>query len=432
MTAEHDAGQPDPTAPGLPLSGMRVVEVSSFVAAPLGGMTLAQLGAEVIRVDPLGGAPDHSRWPLAPSGVSMYWAGLNKGKKSVSVDFRSPEGRELLVRLVECSGPEGGILLTNAVGRDWLSYERLVQRRPDLIQLQIVGHHDGSPAVDYSVNAAVGFPMVTGPEGHEDPVNHVLPAWDIACGLYAALGILSADRRRRLTGQGQRMSVALYDVALAMAGNLGFLAEAQVSGVVRRRLGNYLYGGFARDFATRDGGRLMVVALTKRHWLDLVGVTGLREVVTAIETSLGVDFSQEDDRFAYREVLAGLLARWFAQHDLAEAQAKLADTSLLWSTYRSFAELVADGGALIRDNPLMSLIDQPGVGRHLAPGSPVSLDGPPGGAEHRRVVRAPVLGEHTAEVLMSRLGYRDDEVAALVDRGVVQGDGGAGRRPVDG
>jgi 2-methylfumaryl-CoA isomerase len=420
MTAEHGTPQTNSSALALPLAGMRVVEVSSFVAAPLGGMTLAQLGAEVIRVDPLGGAPDHSRWPLAPSGVSMYWAGLNKGKKSVSVDFRSPEGQELVTRLVECSGQEGGIVLTNAVGRDWLSYERLVRRRPDLIQLQIVGHHDGSPAVDYSVNAAVGFPMVTGPEGHEDPVNHVLPAWDIACGLYAALGILSADRHRRITGQGQQLSVALHDVALAMAGNLGFLAEAQVAGVVRKRLGNYLYGGFARDFATGDGGRVMVVALTRRHWADLVHVTGLQEVIASIETSLGVDFAQEDDRFAYREVLAGLLARWFAQHDLAEVQAKLAGTSLLWSTYRTFSELVADGGALIRDNPMMDLIDQPGVGPHLAPGSPVSLDGPSADDERRRVVRAPVLGEHTEEILCARLGYSDGELAAMVDRGVVQ------------
>jgi 2-methylfumaryl-CoA isomerase len=399
---------------------MRVVEVSSFVAAPLGGMTLAQLGAEVVRVDPLGGAPDHSRWPLAPSGVSMYWAGLNKGKKSVAVDFRSPEGRELLVRLLECSGPEGGILLTNAAGRDWLSYERLVQRRPDLIQLQIVGRHDGAPAVDYSVNAEVGFPMVTGPEGHEDPVNHVLPAWDIACGLYAALGILSADRQRRVTGCGQRLTVALHDVALAMAGNLGFLAEAQIGGVIRKRIGNHLYGGFARDFATADGSRVMVVALTRRHWADLVGVTGLQGVIGNIESSLGVDFAQEDDRFAYREVLAGLLARWFAQHDLADVETKLAGTSLLWSTYRTFADLVADNGALIRDNPLMNLIDQPGVGRHLAPGSPVALGGTATGAERRQVVRAPVLGEHTEEVIRSRLGCSAAELSSLVERGIVQ------------
>src|SRR5438876_4536484 len=129
---------PDPA----PLRGLRVVEVSSFVAAPLGGMTLAQLGADVIRVDPLGGAADHGRWPLAPSGGSLLWTGMNKGKRSVTADFRSERGRAAVGRLVA----EAGIVLTNAVGRDWLSYEALALHRADLIHLQIVGHRDGRAA----------------------------------------------------------------------------------------------------------------------------------------------------------------------------------------------------------------------------------------------------------------------------------------------
>ena len=399
----------------LPLAGMRVIEVSSFVAAPLGGMTLAQLGAEVIRIDPLGGAPDHSRWPLAPSGTSLYWAGLNKGKKSVCLDLRSPEGQEILARLLEHSGPDGGIVLTNAVGRPWLGHDALVARRPDLIHLQIEGHHDGTPAVDYTVNAAVGFPMVTGPEGHADPVNHVLPAWDIACGLYAALGILGADRQRRATGRGRRMTVALHDVALAMAGNLGFLAEAQVGRVVRRRIGNYLYGGFARDFETRDGGRVMVVALTTRHWAELLRVTEMRDVVAALESALGADFAREDDRFLHREVLAALLARWFGDHPLAEVEQALDGTTLLWSVYRSFAEVVADETGLTK-NPMMDWVDQPGVGRHLAAGLPLAL----AGAARHPVRPAPVLGTDTDEVLGSLLGIDADGLAGLRDRKVLQ------------
>ncbi|QIZ01150.1 CoA transferase [Streptomyces sp. S1D4-11] len=405
---------------GLPLAGMRVVEVSSFVAAPLGGMTLAQLGAEVIRIDPLGGAPDHNRWPLAPSGTSFYWAGLNKGKKSASVDLRSAEGQELVTRLITDSGPDGGIVLTNSVGRGWLSYDALVRHRPDLIHVQIEGHHDGSPGVDYTVNAAVGFPMVTGPEGHSDPVNHLLPAWDIACGLYSAVGILGADRQRRVSGRGQRMNVALYDVALAAAGNLGFLAEAQIGGVARRRYGNYVYGTFARDFATRDGRRVMVVALTKRHWADLLAATELVDVVGALEKSLGVDFTGEGERFEYREVLAGLLSRWFSHADLAEVESALTGTSLLWSTYHTFADLVADagGGPAIATNPMMHLIDQPGIGKYLAPGLPVALDG-----ISPRPERAPALGEHT-DGLLGLLGFSEGEIADLHRRGIVRGTDG--------
>ncbi len=161
----------------LPLADLTVVEVSSFVAAPLCGMTLSQLGAEVIRVDPIGGASDTHRWPLTANGTSIYWTGLNKGKRSATVDLRSAEGQDLVQRLIV----EGdGVVVTNAAGLSWLSYDTLVAKRPDLIHLQLLGRHDGSTGVDYTVNAATGFPLVTGPVNHAGPINHVLPAWDVA------------------------------------------------------------------------------------------------------------------------------------------------------------------------------------------------------------------------------------------------------------
>jgi 2-methylfumaryl-CoA isomerase len=375
-------------------------------------MTLAQLGADVIRIDPPGGAVDYTRWPVAASGMSLYWTGLNKAKRSLCVDFRSAEGRELVTRLIAKSGPGGGIVLTNA-DRPWLSYEALSKVRTDLIHLRIEGLHGGGPAVDYTVNANTGFPLVTGPEGHADPVNHVLPAWDVACGLYAAIGILGAERQRRITGQGQQLSVALGDVALATAGNLGFLAEAEVNRVTRAKIGNHLYGSFARDFSTRDGRRVMVVALTGRHWADLLKATGLHGPVAALEAALGADFSTEQDRFTYREALAGLLQRWFAGHDLRETRQALSPTSVLWSVYRSFSDVAASDD--VRANPMMGIIDQPGVGRHLAPASPIRASA----ADGREPVRAPMLGEHTAQVLRTDLGLSEYQIKELHERGVV-------------
>jgi 2-methylfumaryl-CoA isomerase len=385
-------------AGGALLAGLRVVEVSSFVAAPLGGMTLAQLGAEVIRVDPVGGGPDIGRWPLARSGASLYWAGLNKGKRSVTADFGSRQGRRLVTELVTEAGEGRGILLTNTGGPGFLQDEVLRACRPDLIHLRILGRRDGGSAVDYTVNAATGFPFVTGPPGYEGPVNHVLPAWDMACGLYAALGIAAAERRRAHTGEGCLMRVALADVALAMAGNLGFLAEAQAGGA-RERIGNHLYGGFARDFTCRDGDRVMVVALTSRHWRDLLTVTGTSAPVSALEAGLGADFTRDADRYTYREALAALVAPWFASHAVDEVSAALAGTSVLWDRYRSFAGLVPG----LRDDPLMSEIDQPGVGRHLAPGSPLAVDGRTAPA-----VPAPLLGEHTGEILAALEDHHGD------------------------
>jgi 2-methylfumaryl-CoA isomerase len=389
-----------------PLDGLTILEVSSFVAAPLGGLTLAQLGAEVIRIDPVGGAADQGRWPLAPSGISLFWAGLNKGKRSVMVSFRAPEGRQLVADLVRASGVGGGIVLTNAVGQAWLSYSELARIRPDMVHLQILGYRDGRAAVDYTVNAETGFPLVTGPDGLEGPVNHVLPAWDVACGLYAAVGLLAAERRRAQSGEGSQIRLALADVAMAVAGNLGFLAEAQL-GEDRPRIGNHLFGGLARDFRTADGQRIMLVALTKRHFADLGKVTGLTDTFAELERLLGADFDLDGDRFRHREVITALLEPWIAARPLAEIEREFAAMSVLWSRYRKFTEID------LSENPLLAQISQPGVGSLLAPASPLVVEGA------SEVRPAPSLGADTVPVLTSLLGLAEADVLSLAERGIV-------------
>ena len=126
------------------LAGLRIVEGSAFIAAPMAGMTLAQLGADVIRFDDLKGGLDSDRWPVTKDGQSIYWAGLNKGKRSIAVDLRSPKGRELLTALITAPGEGGGIFSTNMPARGWLSYEELSKKRADLIALNIVGDRHGA------------------------------------------------------------------------------------------------------------------------------------------------------------------------------------------------------------------------------------------------------------------------------------------------
>ncbi len=392
-----------------PLDGLTVLEVSSFVAAPLGGLTLAQLGADVIRIDPVGGAADQGRWPLAPSGTSLYWTGLNKGKRSVTLNFRDAEGRRLLGELLAASGPGGGIVLTNAAQR-WLGHSELAGIRPDLIHLQIQGYRNGRAAVDYTINAETGFPLITGPEGWDGPVNHVLPAWDVACGLYAAIGLLAAERRRQRTGAGSAITLALADVAMAVAGHLGFLAEAQVTGA-RPRIGNHLYGGLARDFRTADDEPIMVVALTGRHFADLAAVTGLTATFAELERLLGADFGADGDRYRHREVITALVEPWFAGRTLAEVERDLAGTSVLWSRYRSFTDLVVSGA--LAGNPLLQEITQPGVGPLLAPGSPLAMDGTTGARP------APGLGADTGAVLAGMLGLSERDIRARTERGII-------------
>ncbi len=379
--------------PDRPLVGVRVVEISSFVAVPLAGMTLAQLGAEVVRIDPAGGAADYRRWPLTDSGESIYWAGLNKGKRSMAVDMRSADGQALIQRLIAAAG----VFITNVAGRQWHSHETLSALRTDLIHLEVVGRADGTTGVDYTVNAATGFPLVTGPSGHTGPVNHVMPSWDVSCGLYAALSVLAALRRRDATGQGSSIRLPLDDVALATAGNLGFLTEVMVNGVERPRLGNAIFGQYGRDFTSGDGVGFMVVALTARHFRDLCDVTGTTKAVVAVGDALDADFADEGQRYEHREVLDALFAAWFRSRTAEEISAALSVSSVLWERYRSFAEVV--DSPRVQDNPLFAPLDQPRIGTYLAPGLPMSFDG-----NHIRAHAAPSLGAHNDAVVVDWLG----------------------------
>ena len=230
---------------------MRVIEGSAFVAAPLGGMTLAQMGADVIRFDRLQGGLDHYRWPVTQDNRSLFWAGLNKGKRSIAVDLGNPRGQDVLRRLICAPGPDAGMFLTNIRGRGWMAYENLKKERPDLIMITVLGDRAGGPAVDYTVNPSIGFPMVTGPEG-SDPICHVLPAWDCITGQMAALSLLAAERHRRLTGEGQLVELALKDVALGDAGQSRHYWRSDHQSVrPPENLANALYGAYAQDSLRR-------------------------------------------------------------------------------------------------------------------------------------------------------------------------------------
>lgn len=404
-----------PASTPLPLDGLRIVDLSTYVAGPSGGMTLAQLGADVIRVDPVGGATDTLRLPLDGKGHSLYWASLNRGKRSIEVDLRSAEGRDLVARLLAAPGEGAGILLTNAGGLPWLDYETLTVHRPDLIKVSITGLSDGSPAVDYTVNCEVGLPLLTGPADSGQPTNHVLPAWDLLAGLHAAVAILAAERARARTGRGQDVTLSLADVAVATMCNLGFVADVVANGSGRQRDGNYLYGSFGCDFETLDRRRVMVVALTKRQWQALVEVAGVGEPVAALERALGVDLSREEVRYEYREVVAGLVRPWFARRTLDEVVEALGQTTVVWGMYRDLEEFVADPSSLLNRSRIVEQVEHPGIGTLPTPGSVLDvagLDGLPPG-------RAPVLGEHTDEVLRSLLDLDDAAIAKLQHAGVI-------------
>jgi 2-methylfumaryl-CoA isomerase len=398
------------------LSGLRVIESSAFIAAPLAGMTLAQFGADVIRIDLPGGGIDYRRLPIAPAGRSLYWTGLNKGKRSLAVDIRKPEGRALVQALVTAQGSGSGVLLTN-IGTPWLSHAVLSNKRPDIITCTIEGNPDGTTAVDYTIHPATGFPAMTGNGSIDNPINSPLPAWDVACAYQAAFSIAAAVSHRQATGEGSEFRLALSDVAFSTLSHLGLMAEAEVLEQERPAIGNYVYGAFGRDFPTRDGRRIYAAAISASQWKNLVKACALQASIGALEAKLGRDFGREGDRYDAREAIAELVEAWTLKHDLTEVSRIFNETGVCWGLYQTVRQAVETDPRLSEHNPILERINTQGVGSHLAAGSAVRVVG----TERGSVKPAPVVGQHTDEVLMEVLGLGSAEVGRLHDAAIVAG-----------
>jgi len=400
------------------LKGLRVVECASFIAAPSCALHLQQLGAEVIRIDAMGGGMDFGRWPVTGQGHSLYWEGLNKGKRSVAIDLSRPEGRQLAVDIITAPGADAGVFVTNYPQKSIFGHTALSQLRPDLITVRVLGWRDGGPAVDYTVNAALGLPAMTGSsENGNNPVNHVLPAWDLLTGAYAAFATLAAERHRSRTGQGQEITIPLSDVALTAMGNLGQIAEVLTGNDGDRpKYGNALYGAFGRDFVTSDGQRVMLVAITRRQWTGLLEALELQGKIQALESALSVRFSTDEGlRFVHRDVLFPLFEQAVGALDFSTLRSKLDANGVLWSPYQTLRAAVKGDPRFSLETPLFSLLEHPSGLSYPAPGAAATFHA----GQRQDAVRAPRLGEHTEQVLSDVLSLSSANIGRLYDAGLI-------------
>ena len=402
------------------LSDLSIAEVSSFVASPTAGLYCAQMGADVVRIDHKAGGLDYDRYLLTREGRSLSWENLNRAKKSVALDLRSGEGRELCVELAARTGN----CITNLPERSFMSHAAMKAAQPDgapdMTSVRIMGWHDGRQAMDFTVNAASGYPLMCGPEDWDDatapPVNQVLPAWDFITGAYCAFALLAALRHRDATGEGSEVRVPLGDVAMGTVANSGLLAEVLYRGSDRERLGNAIWGAFGRDFRSRDGVRFMVAALTAKQWDGLVEAFGVENEIADLENTCGVRFADGDrPRFEHRHALFDLFQSVAGSTDYNALAARMTEHGCTFEKYRT-AHQAANDPVLVADNPLFgpspanpSGFDYPAT-RSFAnlPGRTVADPAP-----------APFLGQHSEEVLAERLGLSSGQIGKLVDAGTV-------------
>ncbi|TRD11199.1 carnitine dehydratase [Erythrobacter insulae] len=402
------------------LTDLSIIEVSSFVASPTAGLYCAQMGAEVIRVDHKAGGLDYDRYMLTKEGRSLSWENLNRAKKSVALDLRSAEGRELCVELAAKTGQ----CITNLPEQSFLSHAAIKAAQsgdaPDLTSVRIMGWHDGRQAMDFTVNAASGYPLMTGPEDWDmqtaPPVNQVLPAWDFITGAYCAFAMLAALRHRDATGEGTEVRVPLGDVAIGTTANAGLMAEMLYRGSDRERLGNAIWGAFGRDFRSKDGVRFMVAALTAKQWTGLVEAFGVALPIAKLEVEVGVKFSDGDDpRFKHRHALFDIFQNVAGSHDYKALAALMAAHGCTFEKYRT-AHQAANDPALVTDNPLFGPSPaNPSGFEYPAPRSFANLPA----HEPADPAPAPYLGQHSEEVLAERLGLSSGAIGKLVDTGTV-------------
>jgi 2-methylfumaryl-CoA isomerase len=281
-----------------------------------------------------------------------------------------------------------------------------------------MGWADGTPAMDPTVNAASGMPMMTGPQDDDSPVNQVLPAWDLITGAYAAFAMTAALLERKSSGKGHDIRLPLADVAISCLSHTGQIAEVMTQGHDRPRMGNDMFGALGRDFKTKDGKRVMIVALTTRQWQGLIRVLHLGEATESLEQNLGLSLSEDAGRrFIHRDKIIPLIIPAIAARNSKELYQAFDQNGVTWGPYQTLHEAVTDDERMVRKNPMFTNIANPSGLTYPAAGPAATL-----AAETRgSLIAAPYLGQHTDEVLATKLGLPDHEIGRLHDNGTIAG-----------
>ena len=393
-----------------PLDGIRVLDLSRFQACPLCGMILADMGAEVIRIEEPKGAPDRTWGQLGPDGETLLFKIISRNKKSITLRLNSPEGKKIFQELVKHSD----IILHNftpgAPITTEVSYERLKEINTSIIVVALSGYGQygpdaEKPCFDAVAQARSGGMVLTGFPGNP-PVKTTVTYIDISTGLFATIGALLALHHRDKTGQGQASDTSLFDTAVFATQALGTLLLYDIYGDIRRQVGNRGFHSYIGCFEVQDGWVIIAPATNTiwKRFVDAIGKGGMAS---------DPRFSTDMDRFNNAFLIDSAVKEWVTPKTVHEVVNLLQEARVPCSVINTVDKLLADSQVEARE--MIKYVDYPHLGKVPVPGIPVKLSLTPGSINSP----APKLGEHNEEVYCRLLAFSSERLSRLKQEGII-------------
>jgi len=392
------------------LDGIRVLDLSRFQACPLCGMLLGDLGAEVIRVEEPEGAPDRTWGQCGPDGENVLFKTVGRNKKSITLRINSPEGREVFHELVKRTD----IVLHNytpgaPIAKE-VNYEHLKQLNSTIIVAALSGYGQYGPdaerpGFDGVAQARAGSLIFSGFSG-DDPIKTGMPFIDVGAALFTAVGVMTALFHRYKTGEGQAIDVSLFDTASFFTQSVGALLLYELTGEIRKQIGNRGFHSYNTCLPTKDGWVVLSV-VTNSIWRRFVNKIGKPEMASDPR------FGSDTDRFHNFQLIDAEIHEWIAARTVEEVMTACEEARVPCGPVHTVDKLLTDPQILAREMVLP--LDYPGLGTLHVPGIPVKLSLTPGSIQGP----SPALGQHNDEIYGKLLGFSIDKVLALKAKGVI-------------
>jgi CoA:oxalate CoA-transferase len=392
------------------LEGLRVLDLSRFQACPLCGMMLADMGAEVIRIEQPEGAPDRTWGQLAPDGETILYKAVGRNKKAVTLRMETPGGLEIFRELVKRSD----VLLHNftpgAPIAGEVSYDRLREINPSIIVAAVSGYGQTGPdaekpCFDAVAQARAGSMFLNGFPG-DPPIKTTVTYIDVNTGLMAAIGVLTALYHRATTGLGQAVDVSLFDTASFATQALGALLLHHLYGEVRTQVGNRGFHSYAGCHKAKDKW-VMINPATNSIWKRFTRAIGQPDM--ASDTRFATDM----DRFRNAALIDPVVKGWVQERTTTEVLAALDKARIPCSAVNTIDEAPHDPQVEARE--MITRLEYPGLGTLPIPGLPIKLSLTPASIDSP----APTLGEHNKEIYGGLLGFSSEKLDSLKKEGII-------------